>query len=116
MTSGFAPSTYIFGTVMPVFKLHDMIDDLVHLWLLKTLGIEHFHLPVSVLGNDDGKLRRVSPCHVNSHASSYHHARGPVHHFLTLLLRTYCCFYIQAMKDIANLTQVFEIIFSFEGR
>ena len=57
MTSGFAPSTHNWGiTVVPVFKLHNMIDNVVHLWLLKTFGVKRFDLSVPELGNDDSKL------------------------------------------------------------
>jgi hypothetical protein len=58
-----------------------VVDNVIHLWLLETFCIEDLHLPVSELGNNNGELGCVSPCHVNSHASSNHHACGPVHHF-----------------------------------
>lgn len=46
---------------MPLLQLHDEIDNLVHLGLLKTFSVEYFNFIVPVLSNGDSKLWCVSP-------------------------------------------------------
>jgi hypothetical protein len=41
---------------MPLLQLHDEIDNLVHLGLLKTFSVEYFNFIVPVLSNGDSKL------------------------------------------------------------
>jgi hypothetical protein len=39
--------------------------------------IEYLHLSVSVLSNNNGKLRCISPSYINTHAASYYGTCGP---------------------------------------
>ena len=42
--------------MVPLLQLHDMVNDLIHLWLFEAFSIEYFYFVVSVLNDNNGEL------------------------------------------------------------